>query len=186
MDKPHPASPEKPVPNIPAASDLSTPEGIRHPEPSPSVDPNALTVARCLHDSLNPLATILFGSRARGDHHDTSDLDILLVTREEPPCQHQSEAEDLAAKLTVQAYGHHLKTHLVWLTNDQFSAEEKYLNSIPTQALLDWHGALQPPGAIQEPLLRSKPAPRPVRLAHIHPVPQRVQTGTEHRHLHDE
>ena len=47
-------------------------------------DPLAVIVAEALHRRDRPLAAILFGSRARGDHReDISDLDILLVTQEE-------------------------------------------------------------------------------------------------------
>ena len=43
-------------------------------------DPRALQVARFVRQRERPQLTILFGSRARGDHDDLeSDIDVMLV-----------------------------------------------------------------------------------------------------------
>ena len=48
-------------------------------------DPLALKVAQALHEREQPQATILFGSRARGDYDDRrSDIDIMQVNPYEP------------------------------------------------------------------------------------------------------
>ncbi len=48
-----------------------------------SYDPQAYTVAQAVHTSLQNLMsldnTVLFGSRARGEHRDDSDIDLLLL-----------------------------------------------------------------------------------------------------------
>ena len=43
-------------------------------------DPHAMEVARVIQEAVNPDLTILYGSRAVGDHHEDSDLDIMVVT----------------------------------------------------------------------------------------------------------
>ena len=53
-------------------------------------DPRALRVAQAVHERQNPQATILFGSRIRGDHEDLrSDIDIMSVLPEEPGSEHR-------------------------------------------------------------------------------------------------
>ena len=48
-------------------------------------DRRAVQIAQEIHQDRAPLATILFGSRARGDHNeDRSDIDILIV-EDNPP-----------------------------------------------------------------------------------------------------
>ena len=54
-------------------------------------DPRALRVAQQVHEMARPLATILFVSRARGDHReDSSDIDILLVGEVPDTCSGRS------------------------------------------------------------------------------------------------
>ena len=43
-------------------------------------DPHAMEVARVIQEAVNPDLTILYGSRAVGDHREDSDLDIMVVT----------------------------------------------------------------------------------------------------------
>ena len=44
----------------------------------------ALAMAKWVHDRARAVRTYLFGSRARGDHHLASDIDILIVTDKLP------------------------------------------------------------------------------------------------------
>lgn len=45
-----------------------------------SYDPKAKAVAEAVYDAVQPVAVILFGSRARGDYREDSDVDLLLIT----------------------------------------------------------------------------------------------------------
>ena len=45
-------------------------------------DPVGLAVARAAQQAVEPDTVILFGSRARGDHRDDSDVDLLLVHKD--------------------------------------------------------------------------------------------------------
>ena len=97
-----------------------------------------MIVAEALHRRHRPLATILFGSRARGDHHeDSSDLDILLVTPADVDCQEQEEVERDALRQAMRTYGRELEVNLVWATEEQLEREAQYLNSPATRAMLE-------------------------------------------------
>ena len=43
-------------------------------------DPKAREVAMAVYQAVQPQMVILFGSRARGDYHDGSDIDLLVIT----------------------------------------------------------------------------------------------------------
>ena len=58
------------------ASDII--QSLGHP------DPRAIAVARAVLEREGPEFTILFGSRARGDWDEESDIDLMLVTGEAP------------------------------------------------------------------------------------------------------
>ena len=45
-----------------------------------SYDPKAKAVAQAVYDAVHPVAVILFGSRARGDYREDSDVDLLVIT----------------------------------------------------------------------------------------------------------
>ena len=44
-----------------------------------NADPTSLTIARAIQDAVQNSTIILFGSRAKGTHHEDSDVDILLI-----------------------------------------------------------------------------------------------------------
>lgn len=48
-------------------------------------DRRALDIAHYIHKIAAARQTFLFGSRARGDYRDGSDIDLLVVTRDNPP-----------------------------------------------------------------------------------------------------
>ena len=69
-------------------------------------DPRALRVAQAVHERQNPQATILFGSRIRGDHEDLrSDIDIMPVLPEEPGSEHREPATGWAGKASLDTNG---------------------------------------------------------------------------------
>ena len=41
-------------------------------------------VARAVHEALHPVHVIVFGLRARGDYHQDSDVDLMVITADEP------------------------------------------------------------------------------------------------------
>lgn len=101
-------------------------------------DPRALSVAQAVHKREQPLATILFGSRARGDYEERrSDIDIMLVRAEEPDGEYQGSVEAWAEGVVRAAYGRWVPIQLVWISEQGFSKGRRYINHIATQALFD-------------------------------------------------
>ena len=98
----------------------------------------AVRVARMVHQQGKPLATILFGSRARGDHQDRSDIDLMLVTPDDPLDSLRESAADWARSTARRVYGREMDIQTIWMTQPEFLLEELYLNSVSTQAVL--HG----------------------------------------------
>ena len=101
-------------------------------------DPQAVSVTRQVHQLAHPLATILFGSRARGDHReDSSDIDILLVGEAPGTLQHESRMQRQAQEISDAIYGRTVPTQVVWITRAKFEEEDMFLNSMSTRAMLE-------------------------------------------------
>ena len=96
----------------------------------------APTIAHDLHDLIEPLATILFGSRARGDHRPDSDLDILLIQDTVPNEQEFRTIEQQFQALIDRLYPTKVKAHLTSIDVEHFTEEEPYFNSLVSRALL--------------------------------------------------
>ena len=101
-------------------------------------DPRALDVARALHERENPKATILFGSRARGDYDDRrSDIDIMMVNPGMPDQPYKDRTSEWAEGVAQMTYGRFVPVQLVWFSQDVFREKMRYINHVTTQALLD-------------------------------------------------
>ena len=101
-------------------------------------DPRALSVAQAVHERERPLATILFGSRARGDYEERrSDIDIMLVRVEEPDGEYKCSVEEWAEGVVRATYGRRVPVQLVWLSEQRFSEGRRYINHVATRALFD-------------------------------------------------
>ena len=101
-------------------------------------DPRALKVARAVHEREQPLATILFGSRARGDYDESrSDIDIMLVQPEVPDGEYTASVEEWTEGVVRAAYGRRVPVQLVWLTQKRFHEGKRYINHVATQAMFD-------------------------------------------------
>jgi hypothetical protein len=113
------------------------------PTPSPAItvnncDPRALNVARALHERENPQATILFGSRARGDYDDRrSDIDIMMVNPGMPDQAYKDRTSEWTEGIAQMTYGRFVPVQLVWFAQDVFRKKTRYINHVTTQALLD-------------------------------------------------
>ena len=101
-------------------------------------DPRALRVAQAVHARERPLATILFGSRARGDYEERrSDIDIMLVQADVPDGEYKGTVAEWAGEVVRAAYGRRVPVQLVWLSEQVFSEGTRYINHVATQALFD-------------------------------------------------
>ena len=98
-------------------------------------DTKALQVARTVRLDQQPNLTILFGSRARGNHHEpSSDIDIMLVQNEKPTDQQTELATRRAEIIVEETYGRYVPVHLVWRTTKEFRHNRRYSNSVETHA----------------------------------------------------
>lgn len=111
-------------------------------QPHQLPDKNALQVAELVRQRENPTLTILFGSRARGDHDHRSDVDILLLSPTIPSHQYQLEAEEAANTDAEAVYGEEVPVQLTWDTLESFRHNRRFVNSIHTQAVRD--GVIMP------------------------------------------
>ena len=104
-------------------------------------DPKALQLARAIHEAEQPKATILFGSRARGDHSEAdSDIDILMVVEETPYMNSNPEANRRAKATALALYQRQVAIQLVCMDELEFAREEHYVDSAAGAAL--HHGIL--------------------------------------------
>ena len=108
---------------------------IVHQADPKAADQKAMSVAHATHASEQPELTILFGSRARGDHHERSDIDIMLVQASEPNDQYKEVATRRAENTARKIYGRHLPVQLVWRTLNEFRERRRYTNSVETRAV---------------------------------------------------
>ena len=100
-------------------------------------DPRAVAVAQAVHDRERPQATILFGSRARGDYHDRySDIDLLLVCEDYPDDDTRLAASDFARAAILSVYQWKVPFQLEYAPRKSFESQRPYFNSVITQALL--------------------------------------------------
>ena len=97
----------------------------------------AVRTAEQVHRSLHPQATFLFGSRARGDHREDSDLDLLLVTPERPSRQDRNWARGYAERQARADYGREMEVNLIWIGRSEFDREAGYLNTMCSRAMLE-------------------------------------------------
>ena len=101
-------------------------------------DKKALRVAQIVHQRENPQATILFGSRARGDHEEArSDIDIMLVNSAVPETEHKELIAEWAQEIALTTYGRRVPVQLVWRARAEFDEDQRYINHVATRALLD-------------------------------------------------
>ena len=98
-------------------------------------DPRALQIARKLHREVQPLITILFGSRVRGDYVDgRSDIDIMLVQETLPPWEERCEiGREMQARAEV-IYGQYVPVQLVWQTTEEFHQMRRTVNHVTVHA----------------------------------------------------
>ena len=101
-------------------------------------DPRALKVAKLVHERENPQATILFGSRARGDQEENrSDIDIMLVIPETPGAEYKEALDEWAQQVALDVYQRQVPVQLTWYRRADFDENLRYINDVATRALLD-------------------------------------------------
>lgn len=98
-------------------------------------DPKAVSLAEKIALSSGNCRTLLFGSRARGDHDEArSDVDILMVRAEKPGCEERAQAGREAAEMARAIYRRVVSVQLVWIAEKEFLRMRRSVNHIAARA----------------------------------------------------
>ena len=104
-------------------------------------DPKAVAVAEAVYDAVHPVAVILFGSRARGDHREESDIDLLVITDDtDEEVDWRPGYVDLcqaAHRSVEEVYGFFLNVDVVTFPKTQFQYYRRAKNHVTGQAMRD-------------------------------------------------
>ncbi len=106
----------------------------------PGYDPKAKAVAEAVYDAVRPVAVILFGSRARGDYRDDSDVDLLLITADGEDGDWRGCYVDACAAAHTKAeavYGFSMGVDVVGMTESRFADCRRAKNHVAGQAVRD-------------------------------------------------
>lgn len=93
-------------------------------------DARALQIASTMQSATGAEVAILFGSRARGDHRPTSDVDILLITPSKPPQKVMEQVEDLASMAQKIALPEASGVDIGCMTREEFLTGKTLTNNL--------------------------------------------------------
>ena len=106
-----------------------------------SYDPKAKAVAEAVYDAVRPVAIILFGSRARGDYRDDSDVDLLVITADDEDGTkwrgRYVEACKAAHEKAEAVYGFLMGVDVVDMPASKFADCRRAKNHVAGQAVRD-------------------------------------------------
>ena len=106
-----------------------------------SYDPRAKAVAEAVYDAVHPVAVILFGSRARGDYREDSDVDLLVITADEVDgAEWRSgyvDACKAAHEKAETVYGFLMGVDVVSMPESKFADCRRAKNHVAGQAVRD-------------------------------------------------
>ena len=83
-------------------------------------DTKALHVAESLRDATDVECVILFGSRARGDWTDRSDIDLMIIEPEFPDLDKRIDIECIGRKMIAQMYDIFMSADFVFLSRAEY------------------------------------------------------------------
>lgn len=83
-------------------------------------DTRALQVAKALREAVDVECVILFGSRARGDWTDRSDIDLMIIEPEFPDLDRRIDIECIARKMITQMYDIFMSSDFVYLSRAEY------------------------------------------------------------------
>ena len=98
--------------------------------PRADADTRALNIAERLHHMAGARQTILFGSRARGDYRNDSDLDILILKDALPPEKWLEQFRDQARALQKKQLPEASGIDVICMTSAQFDLRRKLRNNL--------------------------------------------------------
>lgn len=93
-------------------------------------DKRALAVARAVHRMAESEQTILFGSRARGDHRPDSDIDVLIIKDPSPPEDWLEDLRDRARTLQMSELPEASGIDVICMTAREFDTRRHLRNNL--------------------------------------------------------
>ena len=93
-------------------------------------DPRALHVARVIRDLTDAECVILFGSRSRRDWSGNSDIDVMVITPEQPTQADEIRITAAAEEILDRTYAESPEIDLVVLSTEQFRRRSKSINNV--------------------------------------------------------
>ena len=100
-------------------------------------DPRAVAVARAVYDALHPESVILFGSRARGDYREDSDIDLLVISDGGMTKESRMKAQRVATDTARLIYGDYFGADIVWMPLKKYNECRVGINHLAAQAARD-------------------------------------------------
>lgn len=97
-------------------------------------DVRAEQAVRTVHDALNPVQTILFGSRARWDYRRYSDTDIFIITGNETAPDYRKHAKSVAEKARKDLLPEAGKTDVISWTSEKSLSSRNLNNNLANYA----------------------------------------------------
>ena len=91
-------------------------------------DARALHVAKALRDATDVECVILFGSRARGDWTERSDIDLMIIEPEFPDLDRRIDIECVGRKMIAQMYDIFMSADFVYLSRAEY--ERKSIHTL--------------------------------------------------------
>ena len=83
-------------------------------------DARALHVAKALREAVDVECVILFGSRARGDWTERSDIDLMIIEPESPDLDKRIDIECIGRKMITQMYDIFMSADFVFLSRAEY------------------------------------------------------------------
>ena len=102
---------------------------------NPAADPKAVDLARQFRQAIDADCVILFGSRARGDWSNQSDVDLMVLCPNLPDQDTVLDIQDKAAQMTQALFPRTVPVDVIFLTHTDFiSKSEHTVNNVAARA----------------------------------------------------
>ena len=98
-----------------------------------TADQRAIAVARAIHRMAESEQTILFGSRARGDHRPDSDVDVLIIKDPQPTEDWLEDLRDRARTLQKTELPEASGIDVICMTAQEFAGRRHLRNNLAKQ-----------------------------------------------------
>ncbi len=102
---------------------------------NPTPDHKAIEAAERLRQAIDANCVLLFGSRARADWTDKSDLDLVVLSDAMPDQETILDTQDQAARIATDTFGQHMTVDVLFMTHQDFRLLSKQtINHVAARA----------------------------------------------------